>query len=53
MPASICRRNVLYSDLLLHNLTGSVLAYDGALSLSNLSAASDVGSVAISGLYSA
>lgn len=45
--------NVLYSNILLHNFEGDVMAYDGALNLSNLSASSDVGSVAISGLYSA
>lgn len=46
-------RNVLYSDIELHNLNGSVLAYDGALNLRDLSASSDVGSIALSGLYSA
>jgi len=45
--------NVLYSDLLLHNLRGSVLAFDGALNLHELSAASAVGAVSLSALYSA
>lgn len=46
-------RNVLYSDLLLHDLTGNVLVYDGAVNLHRLQAASDVGSVDLSALYSA
>lgn len=46
-------RNVLYSDLLLHNLTGNVFVYDGALNLHHLQAASDVGGVDLSALYSA
>ncbi len=46
-------RNVLYSDLLLHNLTGSALMYDGRLNFHNLRAASDIGSVDLSALYSA
>lgn len=46
-------RNVLYSDLLLHDLTGNVLVYDGAVNLHRLQAVSDVGSVDLSALYSA
>lgn len=46
-------RNVLYSDLTLHNLTGEVLAYDGAMNLNSLNATSEVGSVNLSALYSA
>lgn len=45
--------NVLYSDLMLHNMQGSVLAYDGALNLNGLKASSSVGAVELSGLYSA
>lgn len=45
--------NVIYSDLLLHNLTGSALVYDGRLNFHNLRAASDIGSVDLSALYSA
>lgn len=45
--------NVLYSELLLHNLRGSVLAFDGALNLHSLEASSDVGAVDLSALYSA
>ncbi len=45
--------NVLYSDLLLHNLRGSVLAFDGGLNLHELSASSAVGAVNLSALYSA
>lgn len=43
--------NVLYSDLLLHNLRGDLLAYGGALNLHDLSASSNVGSVGLSALY--
>lgn len=45
--------NVLYSDLLFHNLTGELLAYQGALNLNKITAASDVGRVNLSALYSA
>ena len=45
--------NVLYSDLLLRNLRGTALIFDGALNLHDLTAASDVGSVDLSALYSA
>lgn len=45
--------NVLYSDLMLHDLRGSILSYDGALNLHDLTASSDVGSVDLSALYSA
>ena len=46
-------RNILYSDLLLHDMTGNVLVYDGAVNLHRLKASSDVGSVDLSALYSA
>ncbi len=46
-------RNVLYSDLDLKNMTGEILAYDGALNLHNLRASSDAGSVSLSALYAA
>lgn len=45
--------NILYSDLLLHGLTGNVLLYDGAINLHQMKAASDVGSIDLSALYSA
>lgn len=45
--------NVKYDDFLLQNLEGTILAYDGAINLHNLSAASDVGSVDLSALYAA
>lgn len=44
-------RNVIYSDLLLHNLDGRLLTYQGALSLHDLHASSDVGNVGLSALY--
>lgn len=46
-------RNVIYSDLKLKNLTGSILLYKGALNLHQLEASSDVGSIDLSALYSA
>lgn len=46
-------RNVIYSDLMLHNFSGEVLVRDGALSLRNLRAASSVGSIDFSALYCA
>ncbi len=46
-------RNVMYSDLMLHNLTGDMLVYDGALNLHQLRALSDVGSIDLTALYSA
>lgn len=49
----VSARNVIYSDLLLHNMTGRVQMMGGALNLDNLSAASDAGSISLSALYSA
>lgn len=46
-------RNVLYSDLLLHDFSGRVSMHDGALNLSNLQASSSVGSIDFSALYCA
>ena len=43
--------NIIYSDLLLHNFTGELLAYDGSLNIHNLNASSDVGRVNLSALY--
>lgn len=45
--------NVIYSDQLLHNLTGEALVMNGRLNLHNLRASSDIGSVDLSALYSA
>jgi len=44
-------RNLLYSDLLLKNMSGALNLYDGALNLHNLSARSDVGNMRLSALY--
>jgi len=46
-------KNILYSDLLLHDMDGSVLVYDGAVNLHRLKASSEIGSVDLSALYSA
>lgn len=45
--------NVIYSGLLLHDLSGQLMVYDSAINLHDLRASSDVGSVAVSALYSA
>lgn len=45
--------HVLYSDFILDNLTGKALMYQGALNLSDLRAASNVGSIDLSALYAA
>lgn len=50
---SLHANNILYSDLALNNFTGQVLIYGGALNLHNLSAASKMGAVDLSALYSA
>lgn len=46
-------KNILYSDLVLHDLTGDLMIFDGALNLHRLRATSDAGSVDLSALYSA
>lgn len=48
---SLRATNVIYADLLLHNLRGDMMIYDGALNLSNLSAQTDIGSISLDGLY--
>lgn len=45
--------NVIYSDLLLKDLNGQVLAYGGGINLHDLAASSDAGNVSLSALYSA
>lgn len=50
---NINARNVLYSDLVLHDLTGSLMVLDGAINLHALRARTDVGSMDLSALYSA
>ncbi|MCC8114630.1 MAG: AsmA-like C-terminal region-containing protein [Bacteroidales bacterium] len=45
--------HVLYSDFVLDSLRGEAMAYDGALNLHGLRAASSVGSIDLSALYSA
>lgn len=43
--------NVLYSDLILHKFSGTLMAYDGALNLHRLNARSEVGDINLSALY--
>lgn len=44
-------RNLLYSDLTLHNMSATLLAYRGALNLHSLRATSAVGNLDLSALY--
>lgn len=44
--------NILYSDILFHNLIGDVLLSQGSLNLHDLKASSEMGSVKLSALYS-
>ncbi|MDE6453739.1 MAG: hypothetical protein K2L27_05995 [Muribaculaceae bacterium] len=59
IPANIDARlnlranNILYSDLMLHDLRGEALVYNGRLNFHNLRATSDMGDVDLSALYSA
>ena len=48
---SLRAANVLYSDLILHDLRGEMMLLDGALNLRDLSARTDLGSIALDGLY--
>lgn len=44
--------HILYSDMQLSRFRGNVLLYDGAINLRNLSASTEIGSLAVNGLYS-
>lgn len=46
-------RNILYSDLHMHDFLGDVMIYDGAVNLNGLRAMSDAGNIELSALYSA
>lgn len=46
-------KNVIYSDLMLHDLEGQLLVFGGGVNLHDLSAKSDAGDVSMSALYSA
>ena len=45
--------NILYSDVLLNQLRGSILVYNGGVNLNNLTARTDIGSLDLTALYSA
>ncbi len=45
--------NVLYSDLVMQNMGGDILLYDGGVNIHNMKAYSDAGNLIISALYSA
>jgi len=44
-------KHVLYSDLVLDRFTGSLLVYDGTLSLRRLAASTEAGALSVDGLY--
>lgn len=46
-------KNVLYSDFVFHDLTGSLMMFDGQINLHKLSASTDIGRANISALYTA
>ena len=46
-------RNIVYSDLLMHNFNGELLMGNGSINLHNLSAESKMGSAKMTALYSA
>lgn len=46
-------RNIVYSDMLMHNFNGELLMGNGAINLRNLSAESKIGSAKMTALYSA
>lgn len=50
---SVRSAKTLYSDLVFDDFTGQVLAYDGSVSLRQLSATTDMGAIDMSALYSA
>ncbi len=43
--------NIIYSDLLMKNLGGELLIYNGSVNLHKLSASSDAGAIGLSALY--
>lgn len=45
--------NVLYSDLVMQNLGGDIMMYDGGVNLHDMKARSDAGNLSVSALYSA
>lgn len=46
-------KNIIYSDLVFKDFTGTLNAFDGALNLSQLGARSDVGALMLNALYTA
>ncbi len=49
----VTAKNVIYSDLLMHNMSGNVQIYRGSLRFDQLRSSTDMGSVNLSALYSA
>lgn len=50
---TIGARNIVYSNMLMHNFNGELLVGNGAVNLRNLSASSKIGSAKLTALYSA
>lgn len=49
----VSAKNVIYSDMLMHGMSGNVQIYRGSLRFDHLRASTDMGSVNLSALYSA
>lgn len=49
----VTAKHVIYSDMLMHNLSGNVQIYRGSLRFDQLRASTDMGSVNLSALYTA
>lgn len=49
----VTAKNIIYSDMLMHNMSGNVQIYRGSLRFDQLRASTDMGSVNLSALYSA
>lgn len=49
----VTARNIIYSDMLMHNMSGNIQIYRGSLRFDRLQASTDMGSINLSALYSA
>lgn len=49
----VSAKNIIYSDMLLNNMSGNVQIYKGALRFDQLKASTDMGSINLSALYTA
>lgn len=49
----VSAKNIIYGDMLLHNMSGNIQIYRGAMHFDQLRASADMGSVNLSALYTA